>query len=324
MRRGQVDVSVQARRAPVREAVVDDIVEGLRAWPKRLPCRLLYDAHGAELFERICTVAEYYPTRDELDLLSTHLPEIASVLGARGRVIEPGSGAGVKTRMLLTALESPAQYVPIDVSGEQLAATARDLRDAFPALDVRPLHGDYMQPLALPASLPGTRFTLAFFPGSTLGNFEPGEAREFLTRLRTMTGDRGALLLGTDSNQDGDSLVAAYDDTEGVTAAFDLNVLAHVNRIRTATFEPSSFVHRAVWDAVHHRVEMQLVSARAQHVTVADERFELAAGEPIVTEHCYKHTPAVIAAMLAGAGWHVVSVYVGRNERMRLWLAVAA
>jgi dimethylhistidine N-methyltransferase len=225
--------------------------------------------------------------------------------------------------MLLTALDSPAQYVPIDVSGEQLAATARDLGEAFPALDVRPLHGDYMQPLALPPSLPGTRFTLAFFPGSTLGNFEPSEAHGFLTRLRTMTGDRGALALGTDSNQDRRSLVAAYDDAEGVTAAFDLNVLAHVNRIRAASFDPARFVHRAVWDANHHRVEMQLVSQQEQRVTVAGEVIYLAAGEPIVTEHCYKHAPDVIAGMLAAAGWRVTEVYVGRNQRMRLWLALA-
>jgi L-histidine Nalpha-methyltransferase len=318
--RERIDVSLPAHHALVR----DDILTGLCAWPKRLPCRLLYDARGAELFERICTVAEYYPTRDELDLLVTHLPDIAAALGSHGRVIEPGSGAGIKTRMLLAALESPAQYVPIDVSGEQLATTARDLREAFPTLDVRPLHGDYTQPLVLPPSPPGTRFTLAFFPGSTLGNFEPAEASAFLTRLRMLTGDRGALVLGTDSNQDPRSLVAAYDDADGVTAAFDLNVLAHVNRIREATFEPSSFVHRAVWDAAHHRVEMQLVSTRSQRVTVAGEQFELVAGEPIVTEHCYKHTPPVIADMLVRAGWQVVSVYIGRDERMRLWLAIAA
>src|SRR5437868_6991507 len=158
----------------------DDAIAGLRAPRKYLPCKLLYDARGAELFEQICTLDEYYPYRSELALLDRHLPDIARAIGPAARVIEPGSGAGKKTRMLLTALDRPASYLPIDVSVEQLAATARELAAAQPGLDVVPIAADYTQPLELPPAAPGTGRSLVFFPGSTIGNFEPDDARRFL------------------------------------------------------------------------------------------------------------------------------------------------
>ena len=302
----------------------DDVLAGLRAPTRRLPCRLLYDQRGAELFEQICTLAEYYPTRNELALLERHLPAIARAIGPNARVIEPGSGAGHKTRMLLAALERPVGYVPIDVSGEQLEANARALRGEFPGVAVDPVLGDYTAALALPPPPPGTARTVAFFPGATLGNFEPEDARRFLAMLRAVAGAGGALLLGTDSNQDVESLLRAYDDGEGVTAAFDLNVLAHVNRSHGATFERERFAHRAVWLASRSRIEMHLVSRCRQTVRVAGETFLFARGEAIVTEHCYKHPPAAIAAMLAAAGWRVADVMADPDDRMRLWLATAA
>jgi L-histidine N-alpha-methyltransferase len=226
--------------------------------------------------------------------------------------------------MLLAALAQPTQYVPIDVSGEQLEANARALRHEVPGLDVAPVHGDYTGHLVLPRPPAEIGATLAFFPGSTLGNFEPSEARAFLARLRVLAGDRGMLVLGTDSNQDASSLVRAYDDRDGVTAAFDLNVLAHVNRTHAATFDLDRFVHRAVWNAERSRVEMHLVSQRAQHVRVGSELVAFASGESIVTEHCYKHSADVIASMIVRAGWDMSTVFVGNAARMRLWVAVAA
>ena len=302
---------------------VDDVLAGLRARPKHLPCRLLYDARGAELFEQICTLPEYYLTRSEVALLDAHLPAIARVLGPGVRVVEPGSGAGVKTRLLLSALDDPAGYVPIDVSGEQLELTARALRAAYPALDVEPVHGDFTRLAYLPAGAAAPR-TLVFFPGSTIGNFEPDAARAFLARFRALAGPGAALLLGADANDDPVSLVRAYDDAAGVTAAFDLNVLAHLNRSHGATFDVSRFYHRAAWDGRRDRIEMHLVSRVRQTVTVAGEPVELERGEPIITEHCYKHRPDVLAALLAGAGWRVREVFADPHGRMRLWLATDA
>jgi dimethylhistidine N-methyltransferase len=304
------------------QRVDDDVLAGLRAAHKHLPCRLLYDARGAELFEQICAVADYYPARTEIALLEHHLPAIAAAVGARARVIEPGSGAGRKTRLLLAALAQPAIYVPIDISSEQLETTARALRDAFPALEVTPVHGDYTRAIALPHPRTSFERTLIFFPGSTIGNFEPVEAEAFLARLAVLAGPHSMLLLGADSNADPESLLHAYDDAQGITAAFDLNILEHVNRTHHATFEPDAFMHRARWNARRSRVEMHLVSRRRQTVRVADEVFELDPGESIVTEHCYKHSEDTLRALLADAGWAVHQVFVDQQRRMHLWLAV--
>jgi dimethylhistidine N-methyltransferase len=301
--------------------VHDDVLRGLTSPRKHLPCRLLYDARGAELFEQICTLDEYYPTRSELALLEQHLPALAAAIGPAVRVVEPGSGAGVKTRMLLHALDEPTGYLPIDISREQLELNARALREEFPAIEVQPICADYMSPVELPRTSRRSSRTLAFFPGSTIGNFEPDEARAFLARLSLLAGAEGMLLLGADANNDRASLERAYDDSPGVTAAFDKNVLAHVNRTHDATFDLDAFTHRAVWDASHHRVEMHLVSMRAQTVRVGGMAIRLQRGEPIITEHCYKHPRATMAAMLAETGWRVRRVDADPGGRMHLWLA---
>jgi L-histidine Nalpha-methyltransferase len=300
--------------------MIDDILDGLRAPHKSLPCRLLYDARGALLFEQITALDEYYLTRDELALLAASLPAIATAIGAAARVIEPGSGAGRKTRMLLDALACPAVYVPIDVSALQLAETAESLRAAYAGLEVAPVHADYTQRFALPATGAFAK-TVVFFPGSTIGNFEPDDARDFLGRFGKLAGPGALLVLGADSNGDVPSLLRAYDDTRGVTAEFDLNMLLHLNRTRDATFDPGAFVHRATWDPARSRIEMQLVSRRRQSVTVGGERIDFERGEPIVTEHCYKHRPEVLATLLDAAGWHVRHVFPDPRGRMRLWLA---
>ncbi|HUQ05096.1 MAG TPA: L-histidine N(alpha)-methyltransferase [Kofleriaceae bacterium] len=302
-------------------ADVDDVLRGLLSPRKHLPCRLLYDARGAELFEQICTLDEYYPTRTELALLGQHLPAYAESIGAHARVVEPGSGAGVKTRMLLRALDRPTGYVPIDISREQLDENAVALRAEFPGLDVQPVCGDYTSDLALPRPATQPARTVAFFPGSTIGNFEPDQARAFLVRLAGLVGRDGVLVLGADANNDRASLVHAYDDGLGVTAAFDKNVLAHVNRTHAATFDLDAFTHRAVWDASHHRIEMHLVSIRAQTVRVGGLPIRLERGESIVTEHCYKHPRAAMAAMLAETGWRLRRVDADDRDRMHLWLA---
>jgi len=306
-----------------KQEVVDEVIAGLRAPIKHLPCKLLYDARGADLFERITAVEDYYLTRAELALLESSLPAIATAIGPHARVIEPGSGAGRKTRMLLSALDRPATYVPIDVAADQLAETAAALDIAFPALEVLPVLGDYTQRLVLPVSERPTGTTVVFFPGSTIGNFEPDEARQFLCKLAQLAGPDALILLGADANANRDELLRAYDDREGVTAEFDLNVLAHINTTHDANFELSQFMHRAVWNAAKSRIEMHLVSKRPQTVTVAGHRFNFARGEHIVTEHCYKHAPATLETFLLDSGWRVAETYVDPDQRMRLWLGVS-
>jgi dimethylhistidine N-methyltransferase len=310
----EISTSTTRRSAPFTG---DEVIAGLRAPRKHLPCKLLYDARGAELFEQICTLDEYYPYRTELALLDQHLPAIAAAVGPGARVIEPGSGAGRKTRRLLAALDRPAMYIPIDVSAEQLAVTVRELRAQHPSLEIAPIAADYAAPLELPVG--GDR-SLVFFPGSTIGNFEPDDARQFLARFAELAGPGAALLLGADANGDPYTLLPAYDDARGVTAAFDLNALAHLNRSHGATFDLSAFMHRAVWNTARSRIEMHLVSRRRQIVEVAGELIQLERGEPIVTEHCYKHAPDALAGLLAAAGWRVRQTFADADGRMRLWL----
>lgn len=300
--------------------MIDDVLAGLAARPKQLPCRLLWDARGAELFDQICTLDEYYLTRHELGLLREHLPAIARTVGPRARVIEPGSGVAHKTRLLLDALVAPASYVAIELEAEQLAAATAALRIAYPELDVQPVCADYTRPFELPATSRPVGHSLVFFPGSTIGNFELAEAEAFLGRFAALTEPGAMLVLGADSNDDPGALVRAYDDSHGLTAEFDRNVLVHLDRVHGADFDPDAFVHRVVWDPARTRIEMHLVSRRDQRVTIAGHTFALERDEPIVTEHCYKYPPAVLEALLARSGWHVEEVYRDVRGWMRLWV----
>jgi dimethylhistidine N-methyltransferase len=309
------------------------VLAGLRAPHKQLPCRLLYADAGAELFERICTLDAYYPTRTELGLLEHHLPQVAHHVGPAARVIEPGSGEGRKTRMLLRALDAPSSYVPIDIAHDQLHHLAAQLRSELPGVEIEPVTADYSESFELPVPQRAFRRTLVFFPGSTIGNFEPDAARWFLARLAGMAsaqpstagagGDR-MLLLGADATRDPELLLRAYDDEHGVTAAFNLNALVHLNRARDANFDLEAFAHRAVWNAAASRVEMHLVSKRRQVVRIGGESITFVADEPIVTEHCYKHTPAAMHALLASAGWRPRQVFTAVSTPFRLWLCEPA
>jgi dimethylhistidine N-methyltransferase len=300
------------------------LLAGLQAEPKQLPCQLLWDERGADLFARICELDDYYLTRHELALLERHLGAIARGVGPRARVIEPGSGLALKTRLLLDALETPVAYVPIEIEAQQLAATTQRLRVAYPALEIEPVCADYMLPFEIPQSRATHGRSLVFFPGSTIGNLELETAEAFLARFASLAGEGGMLLLGADSNADPATLVRAYDDREGITAEFDRNVLGHVNRVYDADFDPAAFAHRAVWDAQAHRIEMQLVSSRDQRVHVAGDVIELRRGESIVTEHCYKYPPSVLQSLLGRAGWHLRDIFVDHRDWMRLWWCVRA
>lgn len=304
-------------RAP---RIDDDVLAGLLDQPKRLPCRLLYDEHGAALFDRITLLDEYYPTRVELRLLDECLPAIAADVGVAARVIEPGSGAGIKTKRLLRALNHPASYIGIDVTREALEHAARVLRAEHPDLDVHAIVADFTRPFAVPAPRRPIGRTLVFFPGSTIGNFDPHDAIAFLGGLRRSAGDNSRLVLGADGTRDPSVLHAAYNDRDGVTAAFDKNVLAHLNRARGTTFDLDAFEHRAIWNERYSRVEMHLIATRAQHVILDGNHVDVAAGEPIITEYSYKHSIPAVRGILRAAGWHVRDVFTGKEQPMRLWL----
>jgi L-histidine Nalpha-methyltransferase len=302
-----------------------EILRGLRETPRRLPHRLFYDAAGSVLFERIARLDEYYLTRVELAILRRHAASIGTQLGPRCRVVEPGSGSGVKSRLLLAALRSPAQYVPIDVATPQLEDLAARLRAEFPGLDVWPLPGDYERDLTLPAAPPGTARTVVFFPGSTIGNLEPAAARAFLRRLGTLCGRGGGVLVGVDVPKDPAVLEAAYNDAAGVTAAFNRNILRHVNRVLGSGFDPGAFEHRAVWRPEESRVEMSLVSRRRQKVNLGrGGELELAAGEAIVTEHCYKYDLPSFEALAHEAELRPARIWTDEESMFALhWLEVA-
>lgn len=298
----------------------DDVIAGLRAPRKQLPCRLLYDAHGAELFESITRLDDYYPTRTETELLAEHLPQVAQAVGPHARVIEPGCGDGAKTRRLLRTLDRPSSYVGIDVAHEQLEQFTHHLRADHPDVDVQGVSADFTQPFVLPTPAHAWKKTLIFFPGSTIGNFEPPDARSFLAMLGRVAGDDRLLLLGADATRDVPALLRAYDDPLGVTAEFNKNVLRRLNRERGATFDLDCFEHRAVWNAEASRIEMHLVSTCRQIVRVDKQTLAFSAGEVIVTEHCYKHSPMAMQAILGSAGWRPRQVFTSAHHPYRLWL----
>ncbi len=291
--------------ADAAEAFLADLVDGLRRAQKTLPCKYFYDAAGSALFEEICELDEYYLTRTELGILRAHLPEIAQRLGARCAVVEYGSGSGTKTELLLDALKDPVAWVPIDISRSALASSAERIAARYPDLDVLPVCADYTAALRLPRIPRGAARRVGFFPGSTIGNFAPAEASAFLAGAARSCGPDGAILIGVDLEKDARVLERAYDDAAGVTARFNLNILARANRELGADFDLRAFRHRArfVPDAAGAgRIEMHLVSARAQRVHVGARSFDFARGESIHTECSYKWRLDALDALARGAG----------------------
>lgn len=296
----------------------DEVLAGLGSDPKTLPPKLFYDAHGAALFEAICGTEEYYVTRTELGILERHGPAIARLAGPRAALIEYGSGAGVKVRHLLDHLASPSAYVPVDISSEQLREVAAERARQYPTLDVRPVCADYTMRFALPALPPHAR-RVAFFPGSTIGNFHPTEAAAFLHRVCHTIGRNGAMILGIDRRKDAALLDAAYNDAAGITAAFNLNLLTRLNRELASDFEVDRFRHRAFFDDETSRIEMHLESTVAQQVYVAGATFAFEAGETIHTESSYKYDREHLDTLVTAAGFGVAELWTDPRE----WFWVA-
>jgi L-histidine N-alpha-methyltransferase len=285
---------------------LEDVVAGLSLPQKALPPKYFYDARGSKLFERICRLPEYYLTRAELALTRTNIASIARFAGKGCELLEYGSGESLKTRLLIRALR-PKAYLPVDISETALASAARRLGREFPWLRIVPIVGDFSRPLDLPAAkAPRT----AYFPGSTIGNLTPEEAHGFLARSRAHA---GRMLIGTDLRKDANVLHAAYNDSRGVTAAFNLNLLARINRELGGDFDLRRFAHYAFYNAAHARIEMHLISLREQETRIGRHRFAFDRGESIHTENSYKYSIEGFRALAMNAGFRQVKFWMDRK-----------
>jgi dimethylhistidine N-methyltransferase len=298
------EVSGMNARSSRQSEFAQAVLDGLARPQKALSPKFLYDHDGSELFERICDCPEYYITRTEMRILADHAPRIASLVGERAAIIELGSGASRKTRILLDGLPSAGAYVPIDISLDILLESARELGAAYPGLRILPVCADFTSSVPLPwHELPDDcERSLVFFPGSTLGNFEPAEVRELLGRIADLLEPGGQLLLGADLVKHPGILNAAYNDAQGVTAEFNLNLLRRMRRELNAELDLHGFAHHAYFNSKKSRIEMHLVSLRRQTARVFDVEFRFEAGETIHTENSYKYTPESLSEVMLGAG----------------------
>lgn len=303
-----------------------DLLEGLSHSPRAISPKYFYDARGSALFDQICTLPEYYPTRTELAILAEHAPDMAARIGPNADLVEFGAGSLNKVGQLLAALQqqgSVPHYVPIDISGDHLGAAVQSLRDRMPGLSVTPVVADYTRPFTLPTQQAGRR-RVGFFPGSTLGNFTPDEALAFLRHAaRLLRG--GSLLIGVDLVKDPALLHAAYNDAQGVTAAFNLNLLRRANEELGADFDLDGFAHHALYHPGLRRIEMHLVSRRAQAVTVAGQRFDFDEGESLHTESSHKFTVHGLRTLAQQAGFRPGPVWMDEARRFSVhWLDAPA
>lgn len=295
---------------PTIDEFLEDVLEGLTAHAKFIPCKYFYDARGSRLFDEITELDEYYPTRTELSIMERHLDEIVDCLGTHCLLVEYGSGSSLKTRILLDAMKDPAGYVPIDISSEHLVESARSLADAYPDLDIYPVSADYTDAFELPDLAFSEERTVVFFPGSTIGNFEPSAARDFLARMARVAGPGGGLLIGVDLEKDPSILEAAYNDEGGVTAAFNKNLLHRIKAELDATIDADAFRHEAVYNRREGRIEMYLVSRTKQTARVDGKVIPLKEGERICTEYSYKYTRERFAELAMSAGLQVRKVWM--------------
>ncbi len=298
-----------------------DVLDGFARRPRAIPARWFYDRRGSELFEAITDLPEYYPTRTERSILEAACPEVAEIAGAGRAVVEFGSGSSTKTPILLKAV-APSVYVPIDISGDFLRESSRVLADQFPELLVLPFEADFMRPLALPKTIADTP-KLGFFPGSTIGNMIPLMAVDLLKAMRASLGIGAMLLIGMDRIKDPAVLVPAYDDAQGVTAAFNMNLLERINRELDADVPVEAFRHKAVWNDDRARIEMHLEAQRDAAFTIEGRPFDIAAGETIHTENSHKYGSRDARILLRSGGWTPIRQWTDPAGLFSLYLAEA-
>lgn len=300
---------------PTAESFHDAVVGGLSSQPKTLPCKYFYDRRGSQLFDQICELDEYYVTRSELQIMRRHAAEMASQIGRDVMLVEYGSGSSVKTRLLLDELPSPAAYVPVDISKQHLQATADDLASVYPEIEVLPVCADFTCGFRLPTSVRPPSHVAVYFPGSTIGNFTPDAAIQILDQISRQVGVGGGLLIGIDLQKPISILEAAYDDARGVTAEFNLNLLSRIDDELDADVDVDQFSHRAKYNSIFHRIEMQLVSETQQAIRVGDKRIELDKGEAITTEFSHKYTVEGFSDMAAKVGFQLHKSWTDADDR---------
>lgn len=291
----------------------EEVIEGLSKSQKSIACKWFYDETGSRLFEQITKTAEYYPTRVETRLLLNVVTEVAKLIPNLATVIEPGSGASIKTRILLQSQPLLKKYIPIDISEDFLLETAVTLKRDFPKLAIEPLVADFTASI-VPLALDKKSQHLVFFPGSTIGNFDPTEAKQLLRNIHQLAGENAWLLIGVDMTQDEGKLLAAYNDINGITAQFNKNMLIRVNRELEADFNVAEFAHSAIFNQSEHRVEMHLVSQQAQDVHILENDFHFEAGETIHTENCYKYSRRRFEAIAHECGWAILQCWEDKTE----------
>jgi dimethylhistidine N-methyltransferase len=295
--------------APESVDFLADVIVGLSSNPRTIPCKYFYDASGAGLFQKICELPEYYVTRTEIDILDRSRADIASQLGPNIELIGLGTGAGTKTRILIEGLENPAVYIPVDISEKQLRESTALFQKTFRNLEILPVCADYLQSVVLPAPRRKPARNIVYFPGSTIGNFEPHEAIQFLRRIANVCREGGGLLIGVDLKKDRQVLEAAYNDSANVTAEFNLNLLERINRELGADFDLDQWRHRAIYNSSAGRIEMHLISETDQFVHLNEHKFHFRRGEKIITEFSYKYTPDEFATLAAKAGFTFVRMW---------------
>jgi dimethylhistidine N-methyltransferase len=297
-----------------RRDFLHDVRAGLRSPQKELPCKYFYDKRGSELFDRICQLEEYYLTRSELSIMDTMASEMGRQVGPGAMLVEFGSGSSVKTRYLLDALTACAAYVPVDISGEHLNLTATELATDYPGIEILPVCADFTRPFVLPRPTRRASHTAVYFPGSTIGNFSPERAITLLRRIAKMVGQGGGLLIGIDLKKDIGRIEAAYNDSLGITARFNLNLLQRINDELGADFHLDAFEHRALYNSKFGRVELDLVSLSDQYVTVAGEIFGFREGETIRTEYSHKYSIPEFASLADSAGLVLHKQWTDRDD----------
>ena len=298
-----------------------DVLNGLASRPRAVPARWFYDRRGSELFEAITDLPEYYPTRTETGILRAHAGDIAALTGPGRAVVEFGSGSSTKTPIVLGAV-APSAYVPIDISGDFLRQSSTAIAAAFPGLTVLPVEGDFMKPIALPRQVDGLA-KLGFFPGSTIGNMTPLASTDLLRTMRASLGEGAMLLIGMDRIKDEDVVVRAYDDAQGVTAAFNMNLLERINRELDGNIPIDSFAHVARWNDDRSRIEMHLEARADVTFTIEGRPFAMTAGETIHTENSHKYGPRDARLLLRAGGWTPIAEWTDPDEQFALILAEA-
>lgn len=293
---------------------LSEVISGLSQKQKSLPCKFLYDEEGSRLFNEICELQEYYPTRTENQILLGNINEITGLIGSGCRLVEFGSGTSAKTRHLLNHLPDLSSYVPIDIAGAQLGESVAQLAKEFPDLEICPIEADYSELSEIPKTNGEAKRTVAFFPGSTIGNFEPDDAVRLLRNIASLCGNDGGILIGTDQKKDRRILELAYNDRKGITARFNQNMLARANRELGADFDIKSFRHNALYNETHGRIEMHLVSTRPQVVHIDSQTFSFDRGESIITEYSYKYTLADFARLALKAGFELEQSWEDDNH----------